>query len=114
MGGPTPKVDVKSYYLANFSQKLHEIERIWTPRGMCLALPQIRQWDPFSLCYSEENKNNTFNNGDNKGRGLKNVTCKPDLKVLTMQTITMIMVSLMFFHHIERARFLLVFLNDTD
>ena len=29
---PTPKVDVKSYYLANFSQKLHKIEKIWTPR----------------------------------------------------------------------------------
>ena len=27
----TPKVDVKSYYLANFSPKLHEIEKIWTP-----------------------------------------------------------------------------------
>ena len=28
VGAPTPKVDVEGYYLANFSQKQHEIERI--------------------------------------------------------------------------------------
>ena len=34
VGAPTPKIGMKSYYLVNFifSQKLHEIERIWTPR----------------------------------------------------------------------------------
>ena len=30
-GATTPKMDVKSYYLGIFSQKLHEIERILTP-----------------------------------------------------------------------------------
>ena len=31
VGAPTPKVDVKSYYLANFfPKKLHENEKIWT------------------------------------------------------------------------------------
>ena len=28
---PTPTVDLTNYYLAIFSQKLHEIQRIWTP-----------------------------------------------------------------------------------
>ena len=32
-GAPTSKVGVKTYYLANFSQKLHENERIRTQRG---------------------------------------------------------------------------------
>ena len=31
-GTPTPEVDAKSYYLAIFSQKMHEIKKIWTPR----------------------------------------------------------------------------------
>ena len=32
VGAPTPQVDVKSYYLAIFSQILHETERILTPK----------------------------------------------------------------------------------
>ena len=31
VGAQTPKVDVKRYYLANFSQRRHEIKSIWTP-----------------------------------------------------------------------------------
>ena len=39
VGPPTPKADVKSYYLAN-SLKLHEIERILTSgEGASLATP---------------------------------------------------------------------------
>ena len=43
VGAPTPKVDVKSYYFANFPQKLHEIERIWTAASVPGA-PKISQW----------------------------------------------------------------------
>ena len=32
--------------------------------------------DPFSLCYSDNNKENTFNNGGNNGHELQNATCK--------------------------------------
>ena len=38
--------------------------------------------DPFSLCYSDDNKKNTFNNGGNNGHGLKNFTCKTTLTCL--------------------------------
>ena len=43
-GAPTPKVGVLIYY---FCRKLHENERIWTPRGGARvpgAPPWIRQW----------------------------------------------------------------------
>ena len=36
--------------------------------------------DLFSLCYSYDNKNNTFTNSGNNGHGLKNVTCKQTFK----------------------------------
>ena len=32
-GAPTPRGGAPTYDFAKFSQKLHEIERIWTPRG---------------------------------------------------------------------------------
>ena len=32
-GAPTPRGGAPTYEFAKFSQKLHEIERIWTPRG---------------------------------------------------------------------------------
>ena len=32
--------------------------------------------DPFFLHHSDDNEKNTFNKGDNKRHGLKNVTCK--------------------------------------
>ena len=38
-GVPTPKVDVKSYYLANFSQKLIEIEKNLDPRRCAPPAP---------------------------------------------------------------------------
>ena len=34
----------RRYDFAKFSQKLHEIERIWTPGGASLAPPEIRHW----------------------------------------------------------------------
>ena len=37
--------------------------------------------DLFSLCYSDDNKKNTFNNSENNGHGLKNVTCKQTFMV---------------------------------
>ena len=42
-GAPTPKVGVLIYY---FCRKLHENERIWTPRGGARPWrpPWIRQW----------------------------------------------------------------------
>ena len=32
-GAPTPRGGAPTYEIAKFSEKLHEIERIWTPRG---------------------------------------------------------------------------------
>ena len=32
-GLPTPRVSVLTYFLQSFYRKLHENERIWTPRG---------------------------------------------------------------------------------
>ena len=32
-GGANPWGGAPTYYSATFSQKLHEIERIWTPKG---------------------------------------------------------------------------------
>ena len=32
-GAPTPQGGAPTYDFAKFSQKLHEIERIWTPGG---------------------------------------------------------------------------------
>ena len=32
-GAPTPRGGAPTYDFAKFSQKLHEIERIWAPRG---------------------------------------------------------------------------------
>ena len=43
MRAPTPKVDVKSYYLANFSQRLHEIEKKLDPEvGVCVSGTPLR------------------------------------------------------------------------
>ena len=48
VGVPTPKVGVKSYYLANFPPpKLHEIERILTPKGPRPWCPAL---DPTIFC----------------------------------------------------------------
>ena len=38
-GAPTPRGVVPTYDFAKFSQKLHEIERIWAPGGASLAPP---------------------------------------------------------------------------
>ena len=35
--------------------------------------------DTLSLCCSDDNKKNTFNNGGNNRHGLKNITCKQTL-----------------------------------
>ena len=35
-GGGANSPGAQTYDLAKFSQKLHEIERIWTPRGACV------------------------------------------------------------------------------
>ena len=32
-GAPTPQGGTPTYDFAKYSQKLHEIEKIWTPRG---------------------------------------------------------------------------------
>ena len=49
VGAPTPKVDMKGYYLANFFQKLHKIERIWTLRVVTRPwrLPPLRSANEF-------------------------------------------------------------------
>ena len=39
--------------------------------------------DPFSVCYSDDNKYITIDNGGNNGHGLKNVTCKQTLTDLS-------------------------------
>ena len=48
-GAPTPKVGVLIYY---FCRKLHENERIWTPRGGARPWrpPWIRQWLLPKIC----------------------------------------------------------------
>ena len=48
-GAPTPQGGAPTYDFAKFSQKLHEIERIWAPRGGRASLappldPPMR-WD---------------------------------------------------------------------
>ena len=51
-GAPTPRGG-PTYDFAKFSQKLHEIERIWTPRGegrMSLAHP-LRSATVYALKY---------------------------------------------------------------
>ena len=42
---PTPKMVMKSYYFAIFSQKLYGIERIWTP-GRRASVPDAPFLDP--------------------------------------------------------------------
>ena len=42
-GGANPPGEALTYDFAKFSQKLHEIERIWIP-GASLAPPSIRHW----------------------------------------------------------------------
>ena len=39
---------------------------------------------PFSLCYSDDNKKNTFNNDGIKGHRLYNVTCKQTCSTFTL------------------------------
>ena len=47
-GAPTPR-GAPTYDFAQFSQKLHEIERIWTPGGACVPYAPL---DPplISIC----------------------------------------------------------------
>ena len=45
--------------------------------------------DPFSLHYSDYNKKNTFNNSDNNGHELKNVTCKQTLQLAQSASIVL-------------------------
>ena len=42
--------------------------------------------DPLPLCYSDDNKRNTFNKGGNNGHELKNVTRKQTLTVVITDT----------------------------
>ena len=79
-GASTPKVDVKSYYLAIFPQKLHEIERIWTHWGPLLDPPMQdfpdgkgddskRGWAPIYYC----GRSRIFLGGANSQSGCANL-----------------------------------------
>ena len=52
-GAPTPQGGAPTYEIAKFSEKLHEIERIWTPRGG--ARPSRPPLDPPMTCMSPSN-----------------------------------------------------------
>ena len=61
-GAPTLQAGEPTYDFAKFSQKLHEIERIWTPRGG--ARPKFYYVDPpldwfknFNKVFTCQNKN---------------------------------------------------------
>ena len=61
-GAPTPRGGAPTYDFAKIPQKLHEIERIWTPRGRG-ARPKFYYVDPplrcqyCQLCVLWENSN---------------------------------------------------------
>ena len=48
-GAPTPRGGAPTYDFAIFPQKLHEIERIWAPRGRG-ARPSRSPLDPPLIC----------------------------------------------------------------
>ena len=41
--------------------------------------------DPFYLCYSDDNRENTCNNDGNNAHGLNNTTCKETLKQIPVK-----------------------------
>ena len=62
-GGANPPGEVSIYDFDKFSEKLHEIERIWTPWGGGCASPQIRQckrYIPYKMLRPIKMQSNNF------------------------------------------------------